>query len=52
MPDEPSPSPLGTVMREVTFPDRSRGIILVRAGTPQDEADAMAARVWEGLPRK
>ncbi|AKZ60324.1 hypothetical protein SAM23877_7281 [Streptomyces ambofaciens ATCC 23877] len=51
MPDEPmGPRPLGTAMREVTFPDQSRGIILVQAGTPQDEADAMAARVWAGLP--
>ncbi|WRZ94236.1 hypothetical protein OHB54_37445 [Streptomyces sp. NBC_01007] len=28
------------------FPDGSRGIILVKAGIPQDEADAIAARVW------
>jgi hypothetical protein len=46
MSDEPSPSPLGTTMREVTFPDQSRGIILVKAGTPQVEADEMAARMW------
>jgi len=49
--NEPSPGPLGTVMREVTFPDQSRGIILVQAGTPQREADAMAARVWADLPK-
>ncbi|MET9776628.1 hypothetical protein ABZ023_20585 [Streptomyces sp. NPDC006367] len=51
MSDEPM-GPLGTAMREVTFPDKSRGIILVRAGTPQDEAEAMAARVWAGLPER
>ena len=38
MSDDPT-GPLGTAMREVTFPDRSRGIILVKAGTPQDEAE-------------
>ncbi|MFF5482040.1 hypothetical protein ACFY5C_32625 [Streptomyces sp. NPDC012935] len=43
--------PLGTEMREVTFPDQSRGIILVQAGTPQDVADGMAARVWAELPK-
>ncbi|MDK1348142.1 hypothetical protein QNO09_33685 [Streptomyces sp. 378] len=48
MPDQPM-RPLGTAMREVTFPDQSRGIILVQAGTPQDEADVMAARVWAEL---
>ncbi|MGQ4426994.1 hypothetical protein ACN6LL_001775 [Streptomyces violaceoruber] len=42
--------PLGTAMREITFPDRSRGIILVRAGTPQAEAEAMAARMWAEMP--
>ncbi|MFJ3233586.1 hypothetical protein [Streptomyces sp. NPDC086787] len=50
MSDEPM-GPLGTEMREVTFPDQSRGIILVQAGTPQDEADQMAARVWAELPK-
>ncbi|MFF7859178.1 hypothetical protein [Streptomyces sp. NPDC007904] len=49
--DEPM-GPLGTAMREVTFPDRSRGIILVQAGTPQDEAEAMAARVWAEMSEK
>ncbi|WP_395570495.1 hypothetical protein [Streptomyces sp. BK79] len=48
MSEEPM-GPLGTEMREVTFPDQSRGIILVQAGTPQDEADGMAARVWADL---
>ncbi|MET8413328.1 hypothetical protein ABZV34_35705 [Streptomyces sp. NPDC005195] len=42
---------LGTEMREVTFRDQSCGIILVQAGTPQDEADEMAARVWAELPK-
>lgn len=49
MSDDPR-GPLGVAMREVTFPDQSRGIILVRAGTPQDEAEEMAARVWAEMP--
>ncbi|MGA4986631.1 hypothetical protein ACPB9I_31880 [Streptomyces cellulosae] len=49
MSDDPT-GPLGMAMQEVTFPDQSRGIILVRAGTPQDEAEAMAARVWAEMP--
>jgi hypothetical protein len=52
MPDEPMPGPLGTTMREVTFPDQSRGIILVRAGTPQEEADLIAAKVWADRPER
>ncbi|MFJ9671388.1 hypothetical protein ACIRP5_11440 [Streptomyces sp. NPDC101221] len=52
MQNEPSRGLLGTVMREVTFPDQSRGIILVLAGTPQDEADLMAARLWAELPEQ
>ncbi|MCT9005748.1 hypothetical protein ACWGKW_38900 [Streptomyces sp. NPDC054766] len=43
---EPTLSRLGTEARSVKFPDGSRGIILVKAGIPQDEADAIAARVW------
>ncbi|WP_221356376.1 hypothetical protein [Streptomyces beigongshangae] len=47
MPEEPTPGgPLGTAMRKVTFPDGSRGIILVKAGTSQKDADELAARVW------
>ncbi|MZD09799.1 hypothetical protein GTW43_32660 [Streptomyces sp. SID5785] len=46
MPEESTPDLLGTEMREVTFPDHSRGIILVQAGTPQDDAEAVAARMW------
>ncbi|MET8130386.1 hypothetical protein ABZV24_00045 [Streptomyces sp. NPDC005251] len=46
MPKEPMLGRLGTEARSVKFPDGSRGIILVKAGIPQDEADALAARVW------
>ncbi|MGN9815214.1 hypothetical protein ACTMUQ_07685 [Streptomyces sp. SD11] len=47
MPEEPTPGgPLGTAMRKVTFPDGSRGIILVKAGTSQEDADLRAAQVW------
>ncbi|MEV8032524.1 hypothetical protein ACFYW8_20855 [Streptomyces sp. NPDC002742] len=50
MPKEPTLSRLGTEARGVKFPDGSRGIILVKAGIPQDEADAIAARVWADRP--
>jgi hypothetical protein len=46
MPKEATPGRLGTEARSVKFPDGSRGIILVKAGIPQHEADALAARVW------
>jgi hypothetical protein len=48
--EEPVPGPLGTEMREVTYPDGARGIILVKAGLSQDEADLIAAQVWAQLP--
>ncbi|GGN87645.1 hypothetical protein GCM10011579_080660 [Streptomyces albiflavescens] len=46
MPEEPIPGRLGTEARRVKFPDGSHGVILVRAGLPQDEADLIAAQVW------
>jgi hypothetical protein len=46
MPKEPTPGRLGTEARSVKFPDGSRGIILVKAGIPQHEADELAAQVW------
>lgn len=52
MPEEPTPGPLGTEMREATFPDGSRGIVLVKAGTSQDDADLIAAQVWAELPEQ
>ncbi|MFD3499717.1 hypothetical protein [Streptomyces sp. NPDC058677] len=52
MSEQSTPGPLGTAMRAVTFPDGSRGIILVRAGTPQAEAELMAAQVWRETPGK
>lgn len=50
MPDEPTPGPLNTEMRTVTFPDGTRGVIAVAVGLSQDEADLIAARVWAELP--
>lgn len=50
MPDEPTPGPLNTEMRDVTFPDGTRGVIAVTAGLSQDEADLIAAQVWAELP--
>lgn len=50
MTTEPTPGPLNTEMREVTFPDGSRGVIAVTAGLSQDEADLIAARLWAALP--
>jgi hypothetical protein len=37
-------------MREATFPDGSRGIVLVKAGTSQADADLIAAQVWAEMP--
>jgi len=50
MTNEPTPGPLNTEMRTVTFPDGSRGVIAVAAGSSQDEADLIAAQVWAQLP--
>ncbi|GAB2966112.1 hypothetical protein GCM10023080_029950 [Streptomyces pseudoechinosporeus] len=50
MPDESTSGPLGTAMRKVTFPDGSRGIILVKAGTSQEDAELLAAQMWAELP--
>ncbi|MER5378667.1 hypothetical protein OG788_09475 [Streptomyces sp. NBC_00647] len=50
MPKEPTLGRLGMEARSVKFPDGSRGIILVKAGIPQDEADALAAQVWAERP--
>ncbi|MFB7247127.1 hypothetical protein ACFCYX_32230 [Streptomyces populi] len=47
---DPAPGRLGTEARCVKFPDGSRGVILVRAGIPQDEADELAARIWTERP--
>ena len=44
--EESAPGRLGMEARSVKFPDGSRGVILVKAGTPQDEADLIAAQVW------
>ncbi|WP_179382054.1 hypothetical protein [Streptomyces sp. SA15] len=41
---------MGTEMREVAFPDGSHGFILVKAGTSQEEAELIAARLWADLP--
>jgi len=50
MPEEPTPGPLGTELRRVTFPDGTSGVIAVTAGLSQDEADLIAAQVWASLP--
>ena len=50
MTQEPTLGRLGMEARSVKFPDGSRGIILVKAGTPQDEADLIAAQMWAALP--
>lgn len=50
MAEEPVPGPMGTESRRVTFPDGSSGIILLKAGLSQDEADLIAAQVWAELP--
>ncbi|MFE9432370.1 hypothetical protein ACFYNA_15430 [Streptomyces sp. NPDC006640] len=50
MAEEPVPGPMGAESRRVTFPDGSSGIILLKAGLSQDEADLIAAQVWAELP--
>jgi hypothetical protein len=52
MADEGTPVPdLPDVeTREVSFPDGSRGVIVVARGLSQDEADLIAAQLWAELP--
>lgn len=50
MPEEPRPGPSGTESRRVTFPDGTHGVLLVKAGLSQDEADLIAAQVWAEIP--
>ena len=52
MPEDVTPVPEmpDVEMRRVTFPDGSSGIIAVKRGLSQDEADLIAARVWTELP--
>ncbi|MGW1729331.1 hypothetical protein ACWCQK_41840 [Streptomyces sp. NPDC002306] len=52
MAEEQKPSLLGTQARTVAFPDGSRGIILVKAGLSQYEADLLAAKVWAQRPEQ
>ncbi|MCI3934874.1 hypothetical protein [Streptomyces sp. AN091965] len=52
MADEPVPGRLGVEMREAVFPDGTKGVITVRAGLPQAEVDALAARIWTETPTK
>lgn len=42
------PPLLGTEMREATLPDGTHAVIVVQAGTPQDEVDEKAARMRRG----
>lgn len=50
MAEEPTPGPMETESRRVTFPDGTSGVMLLRAGLSQDEADLIAAQVWAELP--
>ncbi|MGD1221804.1 MULTISPECIES: hypothetical protein [Streptomyces] len=50
MPERAKLDRLGKEARVVKFPDGSKGVILVEAGTPQDEADEIAARLWAESP--
>lgn len=40
----------GTEMREGVLPDGTRMVIAVKKGTPQDEVDLLALRLWQELP--
>ena len=44
------PELLGTEMREATLPDGSQAVIVVKAGTSQNEVDEKAARMRRGTP--
>lgn len=46
----PVPGLPDTEMRQVAFPDGSSGVIAVKKGLSQDEADLLAARMWAELP--
>lgn len=48
--EQKRPELLGTEMREATLPDGSQAVIVVKAGTPQDEVDEKAARMRRGVP--
>ncbi|MEV8319704.1 hypothetical protein AB0Q95_36650 [Streptomyces sp. NPDC059900] len=48
--DRVRPPLLGTEMREATLPDGSQAVVVVRAGTSQDEVDEQAARLRRGAP--
>ncbi|MEU6680576.1 hypothetical protein [Streptomyces sp. NPDC046925] len=48
--DRERPPLLGTEMREATLPDGSQAVVVVQAGTSQDEVDAKAARLRRGAP--
>ncbi|GGV35127.1 hypothetical protein [Streptomyces spectabilis] len=52
MAEEPVPARLGVEMRDATFPDGTKGVITVKAGLPQDEVDAVAARIWAETPAR
>lgn len=44
------PALLGTEMREATLPDGTHAVVVVKAGTSQDEVDEKAARLRRGTP--
>lgn len=48
--EQKRPELLGTEMREATLPDGSQAVIVVKAGTPQDEVDEKAARMRRTAP--
>lgn len=48
--EQKRPELLGTEMREATLPDGSQAVVVVKAGTPQDEVDEKAARMRRGVP--
>lgn len=48
--EQKRPELLGTEMREATLPDGSQAVIVVKAGTPQDEVDEKAARMRRAAP--
>lgn len=47
---EKRPPLLGTEMREATLPDGTQVVIVVKAGTSQDEVNEKAAQLRRGTP--
>lgn len=50
MAEDPEPGPAGIETREAILPDGKVVTIAVKAGTPQEQVDLIAAQIWQELP--